>query len=214
MTAKFIQDQDLTGIESLLIAADGSLNVVPAETFKHFTQDQISLFCVKYGFYCLPTIELIKFIKALIDGKKAIEIGAGNGSVGRALGIPMTDNFQQTIPKYKQYYDMANQATVPYGPDVKPMDAITAVRRLKPKVVLGCWVTHQYDPRFQERGGNEVGIKEEWILKNCQRYILVGNEHVHRDKPILDMEHTTFKGDWIISRSFSPEKNMIKVWNK
>jgi len=214
MTTKIIKDQDTSELESLVIAEDGSLNVVPAATYEPFDQDLISLFCVRHGYYCLPTTELIDFLDKKIDGRKAIEIGAGNGSVGRALGIITTDNFQQEMPKYKMIYETMQQATVPYGPDVKPMDAITAVKRLKPKVVIGCWVTHQYDPRHHERGGNEIGIREEWILNNCQEYIFVGNVAPHHQKPILDFPHETIKADWLVSRAFERSTNVIKIWSK
>lgn len=214
MTTKILKDRDTSELETLLINIDGSLNVVPAAAYEPFDQDLISLFCVKFGYYCLPTTELIDFLDKRINERKAIEIGAGNGSVGRALGITMTDNFQQEMLKYKQLYEMIQQATVPYGPDVLAMDAITAVKRLKPKVVLGCWVTHEYDPRYHERGGNEIGIKEEWILKNCSEYIFVGNISTHHLKPICDLPHETIKADWLVSPAFERSTNVIKIWSK
>ena len=55
-------------------------------------------FCLSRGIHCLPTLELIEFLKEEIGiqrlGKIAIEIGAGHGAIAKALNIISTDSFQ------------------------------------------------------------------------------------------------------------------------
>jgi len=212
MANKIIQHQDIDGLCEMLLNDDGKLNVVDAKEYEQFTQDQISYFCVQKGFYCLPTTELIKFLSVKIGDRKAIEIGAGNGSVGRALNIKMTDNYQQNMLRYKTMYERMQQTTVPYGDDVLQMDAKRAIEYHKPDVVLACWVTHKYNPLHHYKGGNEIGVDEEHLLANIKEYIFVGNATVHAEKPILKRQHDTLITNWLVSRAFEPEFNVIKIW--
>jgi hypothetical protein len=87
-------NRDVSALEEKFIL-DGKLQVLPAAEFKKFDQELISIFCVKNAFYGLPTMELVEWLKEKIGKRSAIEIGAGNGAFGRALGIPMSDSFQQ-----------------------------------------------------------------------------------------------------------------------
>src|SRR5271170_675184 len=64
----------------------------------------LKLFCHATGRYGLPTIELVEYLKELIGGRSAIEIGAGNGDLGRHLGIPMTDSRLQEDPVIRERY--------------------------------------------------------------------------------------------------------------
>ncbi|HEY3283412.1 MAG TPA: hypothetical protein VGN26_14180 [Armatimonadota bacterium] len=55
--------------------------------------------------YQFPTRELVLWLQELIRGRRAIEIGAGNGWLGWHLGIPMTDSYQQSEhPDTMLYY--------------------------------------------------------------------------------------------------------------
>ena len=175
----------------------------------------MSLVCHKHGIYQLPTWELIKFLKDQIGEGPAIEIGSGNGCIGRLLGIPTTDNKMQELPEIKALYEIMKQPTVTYGKDVEHLDGLEAIRKYKPKVVLGCWVTQKWKEGMAD--GNALGVDEALIFEeeSVEKYIFVGNEKTHASKEILDMFPVRkFKHKTLLSRSMDREKNIIYIFNR
>lgn len=193
---------------------DGVLQVVDSSVYKRFNHDMLSQLCVENGYYCLPTTELIEWLHNRIAGRSAIEVGAGCGVVGRALGIKMTDNFQQEMPKYREMYLMAGQQPLTYGKDVLKMDALDAVKRFKPEVVIGCWITHRYQASNDAAGGNEIGLQEARILRRVDEYLVVGNLKVHEKKPLLDTPHEQIRQHWLVSRAEQQSLNVIFSWKR
>lgn len=187
------------------------LAIKPAEFWQQFSQLEISHFCLRRGFYCIPTMELVLWLQQEIGDRSAIEVGAGNGVLADALSIPATDNRMQEKPAIAALYSGMQQAPVAYGNNVKELDALEAVRSLKPEVVIAAWVTHEYRPGEHWRGGNVLGVAEEEIVKRVT-YIHVGNRNVHRNKPILGIAHEEFEFPWLVSRSMSDSPNFIAVW--
>lgn len=205
---------DITYLDNILLK-NGTLQVVPYDDLKDIPQTHLSQFCVEKGYYCLPTTELVEFLLEKIgpDKEKTIEIGSGSGSLCKALGIKGTDNYMQTMPKYANQYKMIRQATVLYGQNVERLDALSAVQKYKPKTVIAAWVTHKYNPGRDALGGNELGVNENKLLRKVKTYIHIGNENVHAKKPIMDIEHETFKAPWLVSRSMDKDKNVIHIWS-
>lgn len=204
-------DVDLKPIEDIMVKF-GKIIPVPASELKPFDQEYISVFCHKHALYQLPTTELIDFIKNEIDGF-AIEIGAGNGCIGRSLGIKMTDNFLQQRAIMKDYYESLGQPTINYGDDVEKIGAIKSIKTYRPNTVIGCWIT----PKIKERMmtvSDFHGIDENEIFPNgVKKYIHVGNENIHSDKPLLKrVAYKEYKFPWLISRSMSREKNVIYIF--
>ena len=195
---------------------DGQLQVMPASFYREFSQPELSLFCVRHGLYCLPTKELVNFLFHHIGCEPAIEIGSGNGVIGRALGIPRTDSKMQERPDIAAHYRSLKQAPVIYGADVEKMTALQAVEHYKPKVVVAAWVTHKYDEKEHWRGGNQWGVDEEKLLakKFLKTYIHVGNVSVHRAKKILSKEHEEFRPDRLFSRSAQATDIVIWIWRR
>ena len=89
---------DINYLKRLLLK-DGELQILPFDILKDIPQEHISQFCVENGCYLIPTTELVEFLAKLIGGNESrtIEIGSGNGVLGKALGIMCTDNFQQAM---------------------------------------------------------------------------------------------------------------------
>lgn len=197
-----------------VVFKNGEFQILPAEFWNQHSQNFISNFCYKHGMYCIPTTELIEWLQHRIGERSALEVGAGSGVVGRAVGIKMTDNYQQAMDKYEKLYNTMQQPTVNYGKDVFKCDAVEAIKRFKPEVVLGCWVTHKYKPNFHEAGGNEIGLDEHKILKRVKEYIVVGNETVHSRKLIMSVQHETFNPSWLVSRGQDATGNRIYIWRK
>ena len=61
--------------------------------------------------YCLPTEEVdLSWLRNRIAGRKALEICAGNGAIGRALEDRLeTDSHIQTMPEMAAYYKLLGQ---------------------------------------------------------------------------------------------------------
>lgn len=191
---------------------NGRIRIMPAAYWAGTTVEERGLFGNRTGIYGFPTVELVERLKEIIDGRPAIEIGAGNGVLAAALGIPATDNRQQDMPKYKLMYQlMATHVTVPYGENIVEMHASRAVRHYKPEVVIGCWVTHKWDPRHPERDGNEIGIDEADVMRNCRTFVLIGNEHIHRNSRIWDYKPVVEYPDYVYSRATNGSRDFIAV---
>ena len=177
----------------------------------------LKLWALARALYGIPTTQMIDWLRDKIGGRKAIEIGAGNGVYGRSLGIPMYDNFIQERPEIALIYALQRQPTISYGADVQRMDALDAVKQHRPEVVLGVWVSQKYD-----RGNGGVdAIDERAILAvpSTQTYMVVGNLNVHGGKEIRTnvpkgWTLTEYDLPFNLSRANEPEKNRVFVWDR
>lgn len=215
-----IIDQDISKLENVMIGSDGLIKPILFKNAAEFTQDQISIFCVKYGLYQFPTVELIKFLQDEIGAiNNAIEIGAGNGCIGRNVGVKMYDSYLQEQPDMKAYYAALKQPTIKYGKDVQNMDALIAIDVHRPETVIGCWITGK------RVGGMRIsditGVQEEKMFSlGVKKYIHVGNLNTHMNKPImrfinnLGVHCTCVHAPWLITRSLSYEMNVIHLFTK
>lgn len=190
----------------------GRLRVLPSSFWEGTTMYQRAALGARTGLYSYPTVELVARLKDIIGGRSAIEIGAGHGVLAEALGIPATDNFQQRMPRYKAIYERAGLVPVPYGPNVIDMHASKAVRFYRPEVVVACWVTHKFDIKQPQRGGNEIGVDEPDILRNCAAYVFVGNGNVHKEKPIWDRKHVIEFPPYVFSRASNGSRDFLAVF--
>lgn len=170
---------------------------------------ELRMYCHTQAKYLLVTKELIDFLKILIKDKTAIEIGAGCGDLGKHLNIPMTDNHCQTWPDVKQYYQATEQPTITYGSKVERIDALEAVKKYKPDIVIGAWVTQWISPDIPPPpgGGSVYGIKEDEILRLVDAYVVIGAEEIHKHKDILKYPHTKLDAPFVRSR-----RTDNKIW--
>lgn len=195
-----------------VMGPEGRLRILPASYWAGTTVEERAVFGNRHGLYGLPTIELVEHLTELIGGRSALEIGAGSGVLAQALGIRATDSHQLAQPKYAKIYASARQPVAPYGPNVEKLNANRAVRRYRPQVVIGCWVTHIYDKRRHFAGGNVEGIDEPRLLELVDTYIHIGNEEVHKDKPIWPLPHTISYPDYVYSRAFNGTREFVASW--
>jgi hypothetical protein len=211
---EILPNVDTSELDAALLDERGYLKIVPSSIYLQFDPVYTRLWCHKHGFYCLPTTELIEWLRQNIVPHKTIEIGAGNGAVGRALGIPITDSCFMEKPEVAEHYKLMGQPVTTYAPDIIKADALAAISGFKPSVVIACWVTHKYLPTEAWREGNKWGIEERIILNKVKKYILVGNTTVHDKKPIMDIEHEELYFPWLLSRLQNQENNRIYIWHK
>jgi hypothetical protein len=214
MHAIALDPRNIRDLSPLLLDESGQLKVVPAAVYEQTTVEERALFGVQRGLYSFPTQELVDFLQDHIQGRSAIEVGAGHGGLATALGIPATDNRQQEEPAIRAYYQLTKQPPVPYGKHVEKLTAEKAVAKYQPKVVVACWVTHRYDPRRHAAGGNQDGVVEEAIIANCDSYVFIGNEKVHQHKAIWALPHKKLTPPWLYSRAFNGSANFIAIWER
>jgi len=210
MNATVLENTDISNLENQVFE-NGLLKVMPSSFYHSLDQNQVKILMWKHGIYVIPTQELIDWLKQNIHGK-SIEIGAGIGTISRALEIPITDSRMQELPEVKMYYALGGQPVIQYPNDVEKLDFKQAIFKYQPQTVIGCFITHKYDP--QTNTGNAYGIEEEFILKNVSRYINVGNLYTHKDKPILKRNPVAHSFDWLITRSNDQSLNRIWVYDQ
>lgn len=203
--------EDVSYLDQILLE-DGLLKVVDSSVYDSLPLNHIKLFAHNKGYYCLPTTELVNWLRDNFDLTNAIEIGAGHGALARCLKIPATDSKLQEKPGIKFMYELMKQPIMDYPKDVIKLDATEAIKRYKPKIVIGCWITHLYKEEDSHLEGNMFGIDEEWLLDNVEKYIIIGNKAIHNKKKILNRPHKRYQFPWLYSRSQNQGHNIIYVW--
>ena len=171
MMVQLLPKLNVTDLDVRLCDESGRLKINPSKTYARIPWDKLRVWTHLKAFYGLPTPELIACLKEIIGPRTAIEIGAGNGCLGRALSIPMTDSHVQADPAIRLYYASMGQPTIEYGNDVEQLDALGAVHKYKPQVVVGSWVTQKSDGT---RPGSFYGVDEESLLEEVETYIIFG----------------------------------------
>lgn len=204
---------DTSAVRQTVLDQDGRIKELPAVEWLQFPWEELRMFMHEYPVYVLPTTELLDVLEDLTDGLKTIEIGAGSGSIGRHLGIKMTDShLQQDNAMVKKLYELTGQPVIHYPPDVIKADALTAYRRFKPECILGCYVTHRWREGMQN--GNMYGVDFERLLPLIRRLVLVGNKHVHWKNPIMSLKHREIDlHGALITRNEDRSADRIYVWD-
>ncbi len=208
-----LEAKDLKDISQELLLPNGKMKLLPAAFYDAIDKGNLRLFCHSYARYGIPTTELIDFLIQKIDGRSAIEIGSGHGDLGYHLNIKMTDSKIQKNPEIQESYRAMKQPIIDYPDDVEEIDALDAVEKYKPSVVVASWVT-TYAPHVMPYGSNPHGIKETKILDKIETFIIVGNNDLHGDKPIRKLPHLEIYEPWIKSRATNPENNRIYIWDR
>lgn len=201
---QIIKHQDTTALTAL--CWDGEKpKVVPAKELLQFGQEQIKQFCLEKGIYTYPTKELIEFLGNEMVGT-TIEIGCGYGTIGRSLGIPFTDAKVQDIKEVRDFYLQNGQPIIAYPKDVEKLDAEQALKKYQPQTVIGAYITHKYNGS----SGSVYGVVEGKIVNSC-KYINIGNDNVHNDKPILKKPYKEYRFEWLVTRS-EYKNNHVRIW--
>jgi len=214
MDAFILDPTQISDLSRRLLDDRGRLRVVPARELETTTPEERLLFGVRHGLYGFPTLELVDFLRTRIAGRSAIEIGAGHGVLAQALDIPATDNRQQEDEDIQAYYRTLGQHTVPYGDHVEKLDAVAAIAKYRPQVIIACWVTHRFEAHRPEAGGSATGVDEAAVVAACEDYIVIGNERVHASKPIWALPHEKLTPPWLYSRAVSGSADFVAIWRQ
>ena len=194
-----------------VVMDEKDMRMLPASVWQSFPWEEVRMLLHELGVYVVPTEELIDFLDKLIGDKSAIEICAGNGFIGRELGIPVTDSYQQQDDMAtKMYYQTFGQPTIRYPKDVIKLEANKAVDRFRPHTVLACYATHKW--RYDTMSGNDKGVDFNRMIRRIHRLILVGNTEVHKDNPLMAFPHEEIILPGLITRSARPDTNRVFIW--
>ena len=176
--------RDITSLDRLFFDAAGRLTPVPAAALRDVDWLTLRIWCHYRGVYGIPTVELVEKLRELIGGRRAIEIGAGRGVFGRALGIPMTDSKAMERSDVRAVYAQMGQPVTPYGDDVEHLDAAAAVEKYAPEVVVGSWITQLISPVIHGFNvpGSIYGVDECALVRRVGTYLLFGARRTHDAK--------------------------------
>jgi len=204
-------DTDLSELEELTGASSGTIHPVPTRELAEFDFPTLRLFMHKWALYTMPTTELIEYLAGKIAGKSAIEIGAGLGVIGRALGIPLTDNRMQEWPEIRLTYAAMGQPTIDYPPDIIELDAHDAVKRYRPDIVIGSYITYKWKRGMNS--GNMYGVDNLKIARRVQEYFMIGNLNTHCNDPAMRCLDHIERHDFLFTRG-GRETSAIFCWKK
>lgn len=199
---------------------DGRAELVPSATLAAMPWLDLVMWCYATARYGLVTSELVDWLRPLLVGRKAIEVGAGQGDLGFHLGIHQTDSAAQVLADaglLKLAYIAMGQTPTDPPIDVERVDAATAVAKHRPHVVVASWLTQKYqagDERPPRVGSSVYGVNECDLIDSVETYIHIGNASVHGDKRALQLPHKVFEFPWLWSRSKNPTLNRIWIWGK
>lgn len=208
--AVVLEPVDLAPLDRALLDGQGLVRLLPAADLHQIPRPALRYWLHMRAVYGLPTTELIAWLQEQIGERRAIEIGAGNGALGRALGIPRTDSHVQQTDEMKQRYaslSIGAQAPVSYPPDVKRMEALDAVDHYRPHTVVASWVSQKWRPGDEQ--AFVYGVDEWALLKRVRRYIFIGALSSHDQKRILTRPHETYAPPWLVSRA---EPGIDRIW--
>lgn len=176
-------------------------------------------FCQRNAIYLYPTQEIILWLYVLLYDYSLVnclEVGSGDNGLFRFLGIRGTDNYMQTRPEIKIQYSALGQKTTcsmsPAVSGVEKIEALAAIEKYKPKVVIGSWVTPKWDESVKM--GNYWGVDYEALLSKVEKYILIGTTNTHGPhfKETFPPDQTLIIPG-LISRTAHPETNRVYIWD-
>lgn len=207
-------EEALLMMDAYLLDKDGLPHPVPAELLQKMPYDALRLWANRRGIYQFITCEQVEWTKKLIDGRSAIEICAGHGTLGRALGIPSIDSKLQTRPDMIAKYEKIGAAVIQYPDDVIKMEAIEAIKHYKPAVVVGCYVTQWGPCGMTDTPSSPFGVKEwEFFDHGVNTYIVFGNKNSHANKWIYSIPHVELEYPWLFTRGVDPKLNRVWVFD-
>lgn len=212
MGVSLLQDTTTDRMDAVFGTAEKGIKAGPLSDIEDIDLNEILVWCVRNGVYQVPITDLVSYLHNIIGGRKAIEICAGCGVFGKALGITSTDSFLQDRKEIRAYYEAIGQRPVAPGPHVEKLEAMDAIRKYDPEVVIASWSTQKWQPGDHQ--ASQFGVDEEALLSHpsVQQYIVIGNERVHGQKRILRHSHQKERHPFLVSRSADQSLNRIYVW--
>lgn len=213
MGASLLQEVSTENMDAHF-GSGNSIRIASVDKIHQVCLVEIQVWCVKNAIYQVPTLELIQWLRPYIAGKKAVEICAGKGVLGKAFEIPTTDSFMQMKKEMRAYYAMLGQPVTDPPNHVEKLEAMDALRKYEPEVVIASWATQLWKSKA-DRHASAYGVDEEALLDfpSVRTYIHIGNKGVHGDKRILRFPHKSVSLPFLVSRAHNQSENVIYIWD-
>lgn len=148
------------------------------------------------GIYCFYSRELIAALARLIAGRSTIEVAAGDGTLARFLtehGTPVHASDDQSWHK-----------AVNYPAEVENSDAIAAIQRHQPQVVLCSWPPA--GNRFERQIFRQRSVQTYIVIGSRSRF-LTGNWADYEAQTAFDITERTDLGALVL-----PPELQAGVW--
>jgi hypothetical protein len=242
---QLVDKQRALEIVRQLVSNDERIYPIPYSFIKDDTLDTLNTVMQALGLYTFPTIELCEWLHEQIDDNpeyephSAIEICAGTGWIGRQLGIPITDiKNMENVTVQSVMLDSGSVPTI-YANDVETLEAMDAVNKYSPEIVIGSYVTSKQlvdkiDKRkamtvgFRIPGGGvieqnlmdiarkeiKVGVDVQGIFRKVYKVILVCNMRTHRNESYVKLPHQSLSFPWLITRGDNTQARILIFENK
>ncbi|MEG3881894.1 hypothetical protein QT972_31505 [Microcoleus sp. herbarium7] len=198
-------------LDDLLLDTNNRIKLLPAAAYQASARQELRIWMHHRNRYCIPTVELVDWLKAKIDGRSAIEIAAGNDDLAYHLGIRSISNQHAISTAYTTVLFPGQIPTRVITSDVHHMDVTQAIYELRPEVAIGAWIPDKFTDNYR---GLDYAPNDYQIIQNAD-YIHIGTEKIHGKCRILGFPHEAFKPQGLVSRtSESPPDDVIHVWKK
>jgi hypothetical protein len=213
---KYIERSNIDYLKNVLLDNNNQVKMLSINEYAKIPHMHIMQWSSENARYQFPTTELISWLKNKINNRSAIEVAAGMGDISYHLGIPASDNRSQERPEMRLYYSSLGVAITSPPERIETLDAVEAVKKYNPQVVIASWLTQKYLPGDEEKkiGSNVYGPDEFEIITHpsVECYIHIGNYNTHKDKRILQVQHQELQFNWLKSRAMDQSKNVLFVW--
>jgi hypothetical protein len=213
-------------MNTLLLDNMGNVKPISADQLQEYKREDIYMFMKKHAINVYPTLELLAFLKDIIGDRNAIEVGAGNGQIGRNLGIRCTDSYMMGRDEWKKFTDKMNeqnganvQGYIKYDPMVEKLTAYEAVKKYAPDIIIGGYVPQHITFRESKEGtlrGNIEGINEVDLVNSGSLYIMIGTIPLHSNRKVMQAipNHAELKFPWLYCDTMMHENNRIWMFSK
>lgn len=191
---------------------------LPAKEYQKWPVNSLKYWCHYQHLYTIPTVELIDFLKQELSPfarEEVLEIGAGRSNIGECLGIRQTDRYLREEEAARLYYLAMNQYPPQPPQGVEKLEALKAVYKYRPRVVIAAWVSQWLDPKKWKKKnpppGSIFGVKKDRLIKCVERYIQVSHDGIHGHEQVNNRIAKVVRLDGLVSRK--PGKgNGIYIW--
>lgn len=217
-----IYREDVDYLDEILLDESGFMKPVPAALLVTFLLVHLQIWANDHAVFQFATTELIDWLRQEIGVHNALEINAGNGVIGRSLGIVGIDSRIQGTKKFQEkaaevyQQDAADFAFTMPPKDIKKYEALEAVRVFRPHTVVGAFVTqkaHATDAAHKIPS-NIWGVNEEELITRVKKYIHFGNLTVHEKKRIYKYPHKVLEFPWLVTRCIDQSGNRVWIWEQ
>ena len=188
------------------------IKLLPASVYSQIPSQELLIWMQHRQRYCLPTIELINWLKTRIADRPALEIGADHSDLAFYLGIRAIGDCHASFTSYPTVLSPGQIPTRVFASDVHRMDAIQAIYEFRPEIVIGAWIPDKFSDNF---GSKFKHAPNEYQIVQNADYIHIGSEKSHSRSKMLEFPHEALSPPGLVSRtSVNPPDDIVHIWKK